>query len=232
MLDGSVASDGSVQVGGLLGEAQRSALRQALASAGASQAALGVDTFSGPYCPVLDAVHAAVPAFGTAPALGLSLAGASGRLLKDAHVIPQLRLPDYPSYLLVDYIANDGSLAHLQPSADEKMLDITLPDGTVKHLPVDAAAAAKVLPAGATVAIGDPAFCNCSASTVGWTVAPPYGTDMILAIASSAPLFATPRPANDTLSAYLAALGPAIQAAEAKGVNVSVRAILVRTAAQ
>ncbi len=232
MLDGSVASDGGVQVGGLLGEAQRSALRQALASAGASQATLGVDTFSGPYCPVLDAVHAAVPAFGTAPALGLSLAGASGRLLKDAHVIPQLRLPDYPSYLLVDYIANDGSLAHLQPSADEKMLDITLPDGTVKHLPVDAAAASKVLPAGATVAIGDPAFCNCSASTIGWTVAPPYGTDMILAIASSAPLFSTPRPANDTLSAYLAALGPAIQAAEAKGVKVSVRAILVRTAAQ
>ncbi|MDE2335630.1 MAG: protein kinase [Rhodospirillales bacterium] len=233
MLDGSVASDGGVRVAGLLGEAQRSALRQALARAGASQATLGIDTFSGPYCPVLDAVHPAVPAFGTAPALGLSLAGASGRLLKDAHVVPQLRLPDYPSYLLVDYIANDGSLAHLQPSADAKMFDITSPDGTVQHVPVDAAsAAAKVLPAGATVTIGDPAFCNCSASTIGWTVAPPYGTDMILAIASSAPLFTAPRPATDTLAAYLAALGPAIQAAEARGVHVSVRAILVRTAAQ
>lgn len=232
MLDGEVGPGGNVQVGGLLGEAQRSALRQALASAGAPGATLGVDAFAGPYCPVLDAVHAAVPAFGITPALGLSLAGASGRLLKDAHVIPRLMMPDYPAYLQVDYIANDGSLAHLHPSGDEKMLDITAPGGVVSHRHVTAASATQVIPAGATVAIGDPAFCGCDASTVGWTVAPPYGTDMILAIASSAPLFTAPRPANETLAAYLAALRQAIQDAEAKGVKVAVRAILVRTAAQ
>jgi eukaryotic-like serine/threonine-protein kinase len=232
MLDGEVGAGGSVRVAGVLGEAQHSALRQALVSAGAPGATVAVDAFAGPYCPVLDAVHAAVPAFGTLPALGLSLAGASGPLLKDAHVIPRLTMPDYPAYLLVDYIANDGSLAHLHPSADEKMLDITAPGGTVSHRHADAASAAQALPAGATVAIGDPAFCGCDASTVGWTVAPPYGTDMILAIASSSPLFTVPRPANDSLSAYLAALRQAIQAAEAKGVKVAVRAILVRTAAQ
>lgn len=232
LLHGQVGQDGSLTVQGLAGQAEDGALRKAFAGVGAASTAISVDSFTGPYCPVLNAIGAAAPGFTAPRDLRLDLVGGAGHLVKDAHVIPRLTLPDYPSYLAVYYIASDGSIALLHPSADEKMLDITAPDGAVVHRHVDARSAAEVLPAGAQVTIADPQFCNCGASTVGWTVAPPYGTDMIIAIASSAPLSASLPSTSTALPAFAAGLGSAIKAARDKGVKVAVGATLVHTAAQ
>jgi hypothetical protein len=61
------------------------------------------------------------------------------------------------------------------------------------------------------------------------TVSAPYETDMMLAIASSVPLFTTARPQTETSSDYLSALRQALQTAVSNGAQVSVAAIPVVT---
>jgi hypothetical protein len=57
----------------------------------------------------------------------------------------------------------------------------------------------------------------------------PFGTDMIVAIAASAPLFSSPRPADESVPAYLQALRAALDEAQRKGTKISANAILVQT---
>jgi hypothetical protein len=52
---------------------------------------------------------------------------------------------------------------------------------------------------------------------------------MIVAIASSVPLFSAPRPQDDTAKAYLAALTHALQAAQKASAKIAVGAMLVTT---
>ncbi len=61
------------------------------------------------------------------------------------------------------------------------------------------------------------------------TVSAPYGTDMIISIAASVPLFSKPRPQIENDSDYLPALRLAIQNAVSTGAQVSVAAIPVVT---
>ena len=65
--------------------------------------------------------------------------------------------------------------------------------------------------------------------TAGWQVDEPYGTDMIIALASPAPLFATPRPQFEPASDYLPALQGAIEAAERQHAPLAAAALLVLT---
>ena len=81
-------------------------------------------------------------------------------------------------HLVVDYVGHDGTLLHLYPQvADPK-----------EHMAADVP---RVFQPFATVALGDP-----SPGHPAWEVGPPYGTDMIIAIASSQPLFERPRREN------------------------------------
>jgi serine/threonine-protein kinase len=61
------------------------------------------------------------------------------------------------------------------------------------------------------------------------TVSAPYGTDMIISIASSVPLFTTVRPQLEKDGVYLTALRLALQGAASGGAQVSVAAIAVVT---
>jgi len=61
------------------------------------------------------------------------------------------------------------------------------------------------------------------------SVSAPYGTDMIISIASSAPLFPTPRPQDESAADYLPLLRQAMQNAVSSGAQVSVDAIQVNT---
>jgi eukaryotic-like serine/threonine-protein kinase len=61
-------------------------------------------------------------------------------------------------------------------------------------------------------------------------VGPPFGTDMILAVASSVPLFAQRRPVDgETVETYLPALRGAIDAALRRNAKVAGRAIVLDT---
>ncbi len=63
-----------------------------------------------------------------------------------------------------------------------------------------------------------------------WEVGPPYGTDMIIAIASSQPLFDRARPNNvEQAATYLPALQQAVDAAQRRGAKLAGDALTVDT---
>lgn len=62
------------------------------------------------------------------------------------------------------------------------------------------------------------------------TVSPPYGTDMVLVIVTSAPLFTAPRASQESAIPYLGELRTAIDALRDRGGQAFVRALTVETA--
>ena len=164
-------------------------------------------TFSGPYCDALNAIRPYHPLYGApAAALGLGLAGGKTTLHNNDLITVVLKTPGYASYLETDYFSSDGSVFHLYPTPSDK--------------PV-------LFPAGSTKILGDPAHGGAS-----WQVSAPYGTDMIIAIASSVPLFSTARPQDENASDYLPALRTALQTAASSGAQLSVSALPVITEAK
>lgn len=75
------------------------------------------------------------------------------------------------------------------------------------------------------------AFMAQNGGAIG-TVGPPYGEDLIVAIASSKPLFAASRPEAETASAYLPAVGQALLAEQAAGGTLAITALKLDTAAK
>ena len=175
-----------------------SALRRALAQREIPPAAatLTVQTFEGPYCPVLDLLRPVLAAVGAAPRAALAAAAPlhAGDLLRF-----EVAMPPWPGLLHVAYLMQSGEVAHLVASAAH--------------------------PAGATLRLGEP-----RAGFPGWEVSEPFGTDLLLAIVSDFPLFATPRPEVEPQAAYLAALGEAVRAARQAGRRIAVRPLIVETA--
>ncbi len=190
-----------------------------LAGAGAPQLALNAavqslpdaagltnntQTIDGPYCNALNAIRPYHPLYADAgEMLGLNLAGGK-TTLRDGDLITVVqKMPGYAGYLETDYFSSDGSVLHLYPT------------------PTDAQT---MLAAGATKTLGDPSHGGAS-----WQVSAPYGTDMIIAIASSVPLFTTLRPQDENASDYLPALRAALQNAVSSGAKVAVAALPVVT---
>jgi serine/threonine-protein kinase len=206
MLDAQDRGDAYVMTGfaGVGGPAL--SVTQALASLPAQIHTVDqVASVGGPYCGVLDALRPYQPVF-AAPdqRVGLALAGGATTLRDGDLITVDLTMPAFDAYLETDYFSNDGSVLHLYPTASDRQRRQT-------------ANALKVL--------GDPRHGGAE-----WGVSAPYGTDFIVAIASSVPLFTTPRPADETASDYVAALRTALQTAGANGATISVSAIPVITA--
>ena len=190
-----------------------------LAGAGAPQAGLGsalqslpaaatltnnTQTIDGPYCNALNTIRPYHLLFGdSAGTLSLALAGGKTTLHDGELITVAQKMPDYAGYLETDYFSNDGTVLHLYPT------------------PTDAQ---QMLAAGGTKVLGDPAHGGAS-----WQVSAPYGTDMIITIASSTPLFATARPQDENASDYLPALQAALQNAASSGAKLSVAALPVVT---
>ena len=190
-----------------------------VAGAGAPQAALTaainslpnsstiqnrIQTIDGPYCAALDAIRPYHPLFmGTGGALGLVLAGGK-TVLRDGDLLTvDQTMPGFSGYLETDYFSNDGTVLHLYPTSTD---------------------AAQQFPAGSSKVLGDPAHGGAS-----WQISAPYGTDMIISIASSVPLFTKLRPQDENASDYLPALRTALQNAASGGAQISVAVIPVVT---
>ncbi len=77
-------------------------------------------------------------------------------------------------------------------------------------------------PAGAAVALEDPR----------WQIAAPFGTDVLLVVASEAPLFERRRPAVEKLEDFTPALSAALGRARRAAARVAARAVVVETAAR
>lgn len=117
---------------------------------------------------------------------------------------PSIRLPPFRAHLLIEYIGNDGTVYRMIPD------DID-PD--------------RAYMANQRLNLGSPL-------SERWKVGPPFGTDMLLAIASSALLFDPPRPVTESADQYGPALRQAIKEATQRGQSVVARAILLDTIAK
>ncbi len=212
LIDGDVRADGNATMSGIAGTAEAETIRMGVAGlplpgavdwtiVGASQV----------FCPVLDAIRVAGPRFGASgPRLALNLA--DGRLLLFAGdpIKPKLTMPSFPAYLRLDYIAHDGTVQHLYPQVADKK------EGYVAD-PIVA------LKADETVVLGDP-----KPGHPAWIADEPFGTDMIVAIASSRPLFDKVRPGNvESASDYLRDLKAAIENLRGRGDRLVANAIMV-----
>lgn len=106
-------------------------------------------------------------------------------------LVLEIRAPARPVQVQVDYFTIDGSVVHLLPN------------------PSDSGAA---LAAGSSRRLGEKAGEDKPQSGRYWTIGPPFGTEMLLTIATAAPLFPTPRPEQEPAADYLAALADALAA--------------------
>jgi serine/threonine-protein kinase len=200
-----VADDGSVSVSGLVGVGPSEiALREAV-----QDAAPGASLVWDPrridiaYCQVLDIIQPiSLP---TSPFLGLALQDNATHLKSHDLILPILKLPEFPAYLVVDYVSHDGSVAHLYPIRGTPNLAFS---------------------GNASIRLGVSARDKIE-------VGPPFGIDLILALASSVQLFPSQRVREDeTVQTYLPALQAAIDAAQRLGATLTGRVLAVETVEQ
>jgi serine/threonine-protein kinase len=161
----------------------------------------------GPYCGLLDALrpyHSLFP--GDDGALELSLAGGKTHLFTHDLITVEQTMPGYAGYLTTDYFASDGSVTHLYPTLFDPQ---------------------KQFPANAGKELGNPAN-----GGEAYHAGAPYGTDVIISIASSIPLFSTLRSQEEPASTYLPALQQALAAAQAQGAQITLSALPVVTQEQ
>jgi hypothetical protein len=198
LLGGNVGNGGSVNLSGLASVGAVDSLRQGVANfAPPGQIDWRVNAVDPVFCPTLTALRPLVPTFGSTggPRLGLQMADGKTRLHDGDPVRVQLVMPDFPARLRVDYIAHDGSVQHLYPQLADPA------NGIRADLP-------RTYAPGETVNLAHPS----------WAISEPYGTDLIIAIASSAVLFDHRRPRNaETVDVYLRDLQAAIDNARQRG---------------
>ena len=199
----AVSEDGQVQVSGEVGVgAPDAALHDAV-----QNAAPGVSPtwtirgIDGPYCDVFDTIRPlAQPG---SPFLGLALKDDVTRLQAHKFILPAVNLPEFPAYLQVDYFSHDSSVTHLFPLR-----------GT-PNLPFSA---------NATVRLGlDPH------GKPNLEVGPPFGIDVIVATASSSPLFPGHVRGDETQQTYLPVLKAAVEAAQRRNAKLAGRVLVLET---
>lgn len=212
LADVTAPEGASPAVHGLASETAANDLRQQIAMLSSGQpVAWEVTSVDPVFCRALDllrpiSVLAGVPGHG----IGLTLADDRTRLRDGEPILPRITMPDFAGEVRVDYLAHDGTLAHLYPTRAE-------PSARLSAQP------SRRLAAGERLALGDP-----GPGKPQWSSGEPYGTDMIVAIASSVPLRLSPKQnAEDKADAYLADLARAVEQARAAGAHVSGAALLV-----
>ncbi|CBS88831.1 protein of unknown function (plasmid) [Azospirillum lipoferum 4B] len=172
------------------GERAEAAVREAVeAAAGGWEHGIDLAAADAQFCAPLTGVAAALDANrGLAEPLTTTLAtaevatteGSEPQLHAGAPLILEMRAPAQPVRIQVDYFTIDGTVIHLLPNPSDS--------GTA-------------LAAGAARRLGDRAEGGRY-----WTIGPPYGSELLLTIATAEPLFPTPRPEQEPAADYLAAL--------------------------
>ena len=180
------------------------ALHRAVAAADPAAANWQVQSFDGPYCPALDVLRPVADAVGRERS-GMEMGQVGGPAsLKDNDVIAlRLTMPGFGGFLHVEYLQNDGTVAPQVPGPG-------YPSQTYA--------------ARAQVDLGAP-----RQDFEGWHVGPPFGTDMIVAVASTAPLFSRPLPDSQPLPAYLTSLQAAMDALRRRGGSVAAAVVVLDT---
>jgi eukaryotic-like serine/threonine-protein kinase len=121
-------------------------------------------------------------------------------------------MADFRGEVIVDYLDREGNVQHLYPTLGDP----------ARHMDANPS---RVFAPGEVLNLGDPGPGN-----PGWQVDEPYGTDVIIAIASAQPLFDQPRPANvEKATAYLRDLRRAVEASWSRGLRLTATATALET---
>lgn len=128
-------------------------------------------------------------------------------------IMPRITMGDFAGEVRVDYLAHDGSVSHLYPSA-------AVPARNVLARP------SRRLQPGEPLSIGEP-----GPGRPVWAAGAPYGTDMIMVVASSSRLLARTPAQNDEDHAgpYLRDLAGAIARVQRAGGRVAGTLLLLDT---
>jgi serine/threonine-protein kinase len=206
----TTAEDGSITVKGVAGSAAaETELRSAVDRVGAASVDWQVRGADGPFCATLDVLRPLATNHGASRA-GLDIALATDQpVLADGDIIPlQVHFPDFPSFVHVAYVESGDSMADLLVPGDG------YPARTAPYV------------AQSRDTFGKPHSPNFQ----GWQVGPPFGTDMVVAVASSAPLFKDTQPPQSVQN-YVAVLQKAIADLRQHGGTASAAVILLDTKA-
>jgi hypothetical protein len=214
LLDGDVQS-GFVELTGIGGKQAIASLRPKLTAMGLINPApsLKVTQVDQEFCQWADFLRPLARTFGdSGPRLTLRLAGDPPWLVNNDYIRPLLTMGDFGGELHVDYIVRGGDVQHLYPQlADAKQRVAGDPPRTFSP--------------GASLSLGEHGPDN-----PGWQVAEPFGTDVIIAIASEDALFDRPRPGNvEKADAYLRDLRRAVEFARSRGARVTATAMPLLT---
>jgi hypothetical protein len=165
------------------------------------------------FCPWQDLLRPIAKTFGEGgDRMTIRLRDNPAWLEEDDYIRPQLTMADFPGEMRVDYLDRDGNVRHLYPQVAEPG----------EHLAGDPP---RKFNAGEALNLGEPGPNN-----LGWQVSPPFGRDIIVAIASEDALFDQPRPSNVEKAAdYLRDLKRAVDAARSRGVRLAATVMAVET---
>ncbi|MBV8590859.1 MAG: protein kinase, partial [Acetobacteraceae bacterium] len=168
-----------------------------------------VRSFNKPlFCRVLDEIHPITARWPGDPGSDFSIGLAGQRAHLQTNDVIELRIhtPPEPSWLQIFYLQSNGKVTEIFPAPGEP---------------------GRLFPANSDVAIGRPhdAF-------PGWYVDKPYGTEMMIAIASQSPLFAGGAPNDEEAATYLDRLSSAIAQARTHGEHLYGDALVLETSAR
>jgi hypothetical protein len=218
LANGLVQDSGSVSINGYAGSGAADSLHQQLAGVvGAAPLDWNVRPVDQVFCSALAALRPiAAQAGAPISSLSVTLAGGQTTLHDGERIMPRVAMADFSGELRVDYLGHDGSVVHLYPTAADP----------AQH--VDARPSVR-LPPGAQLSIGD-----AGPGRPIWEVGPPYGTDMIIAVASSTPVLtrAPAQNAADDAAPYLRDLANGIARVRQAGGKVAGTLLLVDTIAK
>ncbi len=165
------------------------------------------------FCSWMDALRPASAGFGAGNSrLSLRLLNDRTELREGEHIQPRLTMGNFRGEIHVDYIDRDGNVRHLYPQLANAAENL-------------AADVPRLFEPGQPLELG-----GVTPTNVGWAVEPPFGTDLIIAVASEDALFDRPRTTNvEKASVYLQDLKRAVEAARARGARITAEAIPVET---
>ena len=122
------------------------------------------------------------------------------RFVEDELLRVEMTAPDFPAYLYVDYYDSRGGVTHLVPAPGANARQFAARQRYMRGL-----------------------------TGLDVTIAPPFGLDVIVTVASPRPLFSAPRPDWERADLYLGELRTAIQRAvggDARAVEYDFRFVL------
>ncbi len=210
--------EGAIQLTGIAGPAAIENLRQKFTAMGLMnpEPSFRVTQVEARFCAWENFLRPIAKTFGAGDDdLKLQLADDHAWLVNNEFIRPRVTMADFRGIVRVDYLDREGNVQHLFPQVADP----------AQHLTGDRG---RRFEPGEVLNLGEP-----GPGRPGWQVAPPFGTDLIIAVASEDVLFDHPRPTNvESAEVYLRELKRAVEAARSRGARITATVMPVETPEQ